>query len=86
MFCVLEGTWDAGGRGVCIIGVKNQFLGFWVLLLLALLSSLVSSDFLWRLPGFTFLLLFGTVCLDLCSVLFLEPVDTSAGLLFFLRF
>jgi hypothetical protein len=42
--------------------------------------------FLLRLPGSPFLLLLGAVCLALCDVLFLEPLQTSVGLKLFLLF
>ena len=82
MFCALEGTWEAGeaGKGMKS-GLKNQFMDFWVLAAaLGALEWLGELRFLLRLPGSPFLLLLGAVCLALCGVLFLEPMQISAGL------
>ena len=47
---------------------------------LGALEWLGELRFLLRLPGSLFLLLLGAVCLALCGVLFLEPLQTSVGL------
>ena len=66
--------WRARGRQerrarVCKIGLKNQFMDYWVLAAaLGALEWLGELRFLWRLPGFPLLLLRGAICLALCAL------------------